>query len=188
MSFREPRSLDGIITRIVDDLLTGQKTGYPVTDYSRDLDDPTRNFRVKMILLLWIGDYPAQAKICNMKHSGKFGCHWCMQPFDQIGLKGYNLALNQRSFLPRTHSTRTSTEFGGTVNISPPPAPRTHVKTMQQGMKSQMFAGISVLIFTTFLLFSFYFTTSFIFRAKVQTPEQDDRCKWVPSFGDIRSV
>ena len=132
---REPKSMDCILARMVDDLLTGEKTGYSITDHSCSMDAPERNFKIKLILLLWIGDYPGQAKICNMKHAGAFGCHWCMQPFSQIGMPGYNLALNQRRLLPPAHRMRFSAEFN-CVDIEPPPRLRTHEQTMKDGLAS----------------------------------------------------
>jgi hypothetical protein len=133
--------MDCVFTMLVDDLLTGQKRGYPITDHTLAEDDPDRRFWIKLILLFWIGDYPAQAKVSNMKHSGKWACHWCMQHFSQIGLVGYNLALRHRRHLSASHTARYS--MANTMAESAPaPAPRTHSATVQQGADAHNFQGI----------------------------------------------
>ena len=62
---------------LVDDLLLGETQGYPVTDCSRRVGDPMREFYVRVVLLYVCGDYPALAKASGFAHAGGYECHYC---------------------------------------------------------------------------------------------------------------
>jgi hypothetical protein len=66
---QESKSFDPLLTRMTDDLLEGQKTGYLINDHSRP--QHSRSFYVKLVLLCILGDYPGQAKLTNFSHAGK---------------------------------------------------------------------------------------------------------------------
>jgi hypothetical protein len=171
ITIREPKSMDSVLTRLTDDLLTGQKTGYAATDFSRPADDPERSFRVKLMLLLWVGDYPGQAKICNMKHAGAFGCHWCHQRFSTIGLPGYSLALNQRRLLPMSHPARSDASFGPS-EMEQAPKVRTHSAVVKDGLDAHNWQGVCysfVFVIITERMYMFiHFVCSHLFLVNVR--------------------
>jgi hypothetical protein len=82
--YRESKSFDPLLTRMVDDLLLAQKEGYPIHDHSLPESSPDRVFTARMILLYVIGDYPGQAKLSGFSHQGTLFVHkivncttWC---------------------------------------------------------------------------------------------------------------
>jgi hypothetical protein len=83
---RDPKSIQCVLLVLVDELLHGQDTGFNIRDFSRHVDDPEHNFMLKVILLFFMGDYPGQGKVANMKHSGFRACHWSHVCAPIIGL------------------------------------------------------------------------------------------------------
>ena len=47
---REPLSLQPIFTILVNELLRGEKTGFPVADFTKAIEDPRRFFCMKVFL------------------------------------------------------------------------------------------------------------------------------------------
>ena len=73
---REIKSYQAAFLPLVEELRRGYRHGHPVRDSSRSEDD-FRDFLMRVILLFCIGDYPGQAKLCNMKHAGTSGHTLC---------------------------------------------------------------------------------------------------------------
>jgi hypothetical protein len=123
---------------LVDDLLRAYQDGYAVRDTSLPPGDPNRNFRMRAILLYWIGDYQGQGKIANMKHSGKRACHWCHHLFRKgLGTTGSNFADNNRRYTPPDSPLRGDEDYGvdrPEAEENRPPAPRTHAEIWATGM------------------------------------------------------
>jgi hypothetical protein len=110
---REPKSVQCALAVLVDDLLRAYMDGYSVRDASLLEGDPTRDFRMRVCVLNWIGDYQGQGKIANMKHCGQKGCHWCMQHFRRgLGQSGSNFADNTRRYLPPRSPLRDNADCG----------------------------------------------------------------------------
>jgi hypothetical protein len=125
---------------LVDDLLYSYRHGYAVRDSLREED-----FRCRCIVLLWCGDYQGQGKIANMKHSGLFGCHWCMHPFrKRLGTSGSNHADNNRRNMAPDDPLRWDDEYGGDkedANENVPPHARTHAGICEVGRRLSNFEG-----------------------------------------------
>jgi hypothetical protein len=136
---REPKSCQAALAVLVDDLLRSYNDGYAVRDMSLPENHPQRDFRMRVMLLNWIGDYKGQAKIANMKHQGKQSCHWCMHTFRKgLGQTGSNFADNNRRYLPRRSPLREDRDYGeDSLNEEEnrPPEIRTHKSIWDTGME-----------------------------------------------------
>jgi hypothetical protein len=73
-----------MVDRVIEELLEAQNTGLKITDYSLPEHDPDRIFKLKLILLMAVGDYPAQGKLTNFLHCGVRPCHWCNMDFNWL--------------------------------------------------------------------------------------------------------
>jgi len=99
-SKRKTGFLTAITLVMTDELLHLYETGVMVVDHALPLDDVTRVFRLFVILLYWIGDYPGIGEAAGTMSSGGRCCHWCKQHFP------FNYALHRtqhcefRPFLP----------------------------------------------------------------------------------------
>lgn len=71
---RQPKSLMPHLHLVVDDLMRAYHKGVRTVDASVPPSRPGRIFRCRVCLLLWTGDYPAQAAVSGT-HSKC--CHWC---------------------------------------------------------------------------------------------------------------
>ena len=120
----DPKSIQCVLLVMTDELLVGQDTGFPMRDFSRPVDDPEHYFMLKVVLLFFMGDYPGQGKVSNMKHSGAQACHWCHHDFEYHS-KGHNVARATRQHLPTGHTYRQDDSFPEPEE-KPPPATRTH--------------------------------------------------------------
>ena len=69
-SYREIATYQAAFLPLVEELRRGYRRGHPIRDSSRSEHD-FRDFIMRVLLLFCIGDYPGQAKLCNMKHMGK---------------------------------------------------------------------------------------------------------------------
>jgi hypothetical protein len=92
---------------------------------------------MRALLLLWIGDYQGQGKICGMKHSGKQACHWCMQVFRKgLGTTGSCFADNIRRYMPEDSPYRHDNTYGEDQDDpadNVPPANRTPEEVWRVG-------------------------------------------------------
>jgi hypothetical protein len=105
---------------MVEDLLRAYSDGFAVRDWSLPDGHPNKDFRMRVCLLNWIGDYKGQGKIANMKHQGAKECHWCLQHFRKgLGTTGSCFADNTRRYLPRASPIRNDPDYG---NDWPDPA------------------------------------------------------------------
>jgi hypothetical protein len=131
-------SLFPVQVRFVDDLLAGQKRGYECVDSSRNEGDPERYFRLKVILLLWVGDYPGQAKMSGFSHAstGLRQCHWCKHR-TPIYLPSRALFLDNFKHLPTYHSLRPVAALLDTFEA------RTHEASLEDMAASEAFPGTS---------------------------------------------
>jgi hypothetical protein len=59
-----------------DEMYRLYEEGMWIEDFSRHLNDPTRWFRMRVVLLLMIGDYPGLGEITDMRSSSP--AHICM--------------------------------------------------------------------------------------------------------------
>ena len=106
---KEHASLNPILLRITDELLTLEKRGVACEDFSLPVSDPRRKFRLKSILMYVIGDYPAQGKMSGFTHQGHAACHWCEHRFETV--VGSQYAIHNRRHLPPEHTMRQSSSF-----------------------------------------------------------------------------
>ena len=137
---KDPPSLQAILLPLVEELLQLEGEGIGMRDYSQPNHSASFNFIMKAILLLWVGDYPGQAKMCNMKHAGTFACHWCTHPFvKELGQVGSCYANNNRRHLPPEHPWRQRREYGADNVDFPeddePPATRSHEEVCRVGRR-----------------------------------------------------
>jgi hypothetical protein len=132
--------------RLVDELLIAQDFGLPCIDHSRDMDDPHRAFKIKLILLLWKGDYPGQGLVSGFSHSSMSAmqCHWCLHP-SPCYMAGRALLRHVCCHLPADDPLRLSLQHGlDAANPTPyedypPPLPRTHDGVVADMEASQAF-------------------------------------------------
>ena len=73
---RKPSTLSPLLTVLADDLASWED-GEMVEDYSKDIGDPDRIFKMRAILLFWCGDYPGLGEATSFSHAGENACHWC---------------------------------------------------------------------------------------------------------------
>jgi hypothetical protein len=75
---RKPATLMAIMHAITDDILL-YEDGVMMEDFSKPLNDATRCFLLRAMLLYWCGDYPGQGEASGFGHAamGKKACHWC---------------------------------------------------------------------------------------------------------------
>jgi hypothetical protein len=123
----------------VDDLLTSYNDGYSIRDHSLPPNHPKRDFRMRMILLKWIGDYQGQGKLANMKHSGGQACHWCRHKFRKgLGNAGSCFADNNRRYTPTNSPLRNDKNYGvdkPDAAENKPPKQRSHASIWATGWK-----------------------------------------------------
>ena len=112
---------------MADDLKIGEETGYRVSDASRALGDPSRDFRVKVILLFMQGDYKAQALNCGQAHQGGHPCHWCEHEPPKVAGVSRHVSGNYGSYYPPYHNDRPP-------NAPVEPKPRVHHRTCVDGI------------------------------------------------------
>jgi len=68
---RAPQSLSPLMTVFANELLHLERDGIKVHDSQTNTD-----FKLKVILLFMVGDYPAQAVASGFVHQGGKACHW----------------------------------------------------------------------------------------------------------------
>ena len=93
------------MTVFVDELLWAETDGFRIVDHSKPVGDPDRVFRLKVILLFWVADYPGMGKMASMKHQGAYGCHWCKGYFYPHSA-GHNVCVCNRRNLRPNHPYR----------------------------------------------------------------------------------
>jgi hypothetical protein len=111
--------MHAFMTVFVDELLRGETAGFNIVDHSKALSSPDRVFRLKIILLFWVADYPGMGKCAHMKHAGFYGCHWCMGYF-YTHSQGHNVCIHNRRFLRKNHPYRTDERWGPHETRDPP--------------------------------------------------------------------
>ena len=136
---RDPLSLQPILVRITDELLTLQKKGVLVQDASLSEDDENYSFYLKVILLFVVADYPGLGKLSGFSHQGRYACHWCKHPFLYL-FKGHNCAVHNRRQLPSDHPFRTNVSFGQHEQRDPPPI-RTHARSVRESNMCEEYSG-----------------------------------------------
>ena len=129
--YRSAHSLQVMVDRLVEELLQAQNHGLKTVDYSLPENDPDRIFMLKLILLMTVGDYPAQAKLSNFLHCGSRPCHWCNMDFKWY-LPGHNINFNHRTLLPPEHWMREHVDLGPRELTDNRRCLRTHVEILQQ--------------------------------------------------------
>jgi hypothetical protein len=139
-SKRKTGFLTAITLVMTDELLHLYETGVMVVDHSLPLDDVTRVFRLFVILLYWIGDYPGIGEAAGCMSSGGQCCHWCKQFFP------WNYALNKtqhcefRPFLPLGDALRRADcGWGAECDVEVPF--RTHQEMCEDAEESEAFEG-----------------------------------------------
>ena len=111
--FRELPCFQAAFLPLVEELRHGYTHGHPVRDSSRFPHQAHAELLLHSILLYIIGDYPGQAKLCNLKHSGQRACHCCMHLFEKtLGKTGGNIAINNRAVLDNDHYMRDDPAYG----------------------------------------------------------------------------
>jgi hypothetical protein len=122
---------------LVQDLNKAYDDGYSIRDHSKSLQDPACEFRMRVCVLNWIGDYQGQGKIANMKHSGGQACHWCRHFFRKgLGTCGSCFADNNRRYTPPESPLRYDSDYGDDkpdAADNRPPAQRTHASIWATG-------------------------------------------------------
>jgi len=140
-SKRKTGVLTAITTLMADELLHLYDTGVQVIDHSLPLDDVTRVFWLRVMLLYWIGDYPGIAEAAGTMSSGGHCCHWCKQFFP------WNYALHRtthchfRPFLPQGDSLREANRGWGPEPCIEEVADRTHEEMCDDAEASEAFEG-----------------------------------------------
>jgi hypothetical protein len=139
-SKRKTSFLAAITLVMTDELLHLYDTGVMVVDHSLPFDDVTRVFRLFVILLYWIGDYPGIAEAAGTTASGGHCCHWCKQFF------AWDYALNKtchcefRPFLPLEDPLRRANcGWGAECDWEVPF--RTHQGMCEDAEESEAFEG-----------------------------------------------
>jgi len=132
-----PKSLRPHLTVITDDLYHAYIAGVKTTDYSYPSDQPGRNFRCKVILLFWTGDYPAQALVSGT-HSKT--CHWCHFKSTHAPEVSRQCWGDYRCYLPDNHPVRHNAKYGPPED-RPAPLPRTHQDFLDAGVRSDTYNG-----------------------------------------------
>lgn len=128
-----PKSLTPHLTIIVDDLYHAYRHGIPCEDSTMASNDPNRLFRCRVVLLAWLGDYPAQAASAGM-HSKC--CHWCEFKGKRSDEINRTLWCDHRRFLGDQHPWRRDGRFGGLMT-DPPPLYRTGEATAAAGRRNE---------------------------------------------------
>jgi hypothetical protein len=133
---RGPKSLRPHLTVIVDDLVRAYVKGVATIDSSIPPGIDGREFRCRVCLLFWTGDYPAQAAVSGT-HSKT--CHWCEK--QSFYAEGTNRSIwNQyRQYLPQGHPMRRASARHGPVVTEAAPQLRTHHKFVTDGQKNEDF-------------------------------------------------
>lgn len=134
---RSAASLQVMVDRVVEELLEAQNTGLKITDYSLPEHDPDRIFKLKLILLMAVGDYPAQGKLTNFLHCGVRPCHWCNMDF-KFHLPGHNTNNNHRSLLTNHHWMREHVGFGPRVPADDPEYANTQCQRTHTGVQEDV--------------------------------------------------
>jgi hypothetical protein len=89
---KSPKSLQAYLHVIVDDLLTWNSS-QPVRDYTRGPTGPVFQCRVRVLAV--IGDFPAQAKVCNhVGVGGNCNCPFCLvQAVSSVEMQGTSASV-----------------------------------------------------------------------------------------------
>ena len=133
---RSAATLQVLVDRVVEELIEAQNTGLRIIDYSLPEGDPSRIFFLKLILLLAVGDYPAQGKLTNFLHCGVRPCHWCNMDFPWY-LPGHNVNSNHRSILALHHWMREHVDFGERTHADNTQYMRTHAQALHDAQLSE---------------------------------------------------
>jgi hypothetical protein len=139
-SKRKTGFLSAITVVMTDELLYLYETGVMVVDHSLPVDDVTRVFRLFVILLYWIGDYPGIGEAAGTMASGGHCCHWCKQFFP------WNFALHRtqhcvfQPFLPLGDPLRSANRGLGAACDWEVPL-RTHQGMCEDAEASEAFEG-----------------------------------------------
>jgi hypothetical protein len=73
---KKPSTITPLLVVLTDELLFWQD-GVNITDHSKAIGDPARDFTMRAILLFWCGDYPGLGEASGFAHAGTWPCHWC---------------------------------------------------------------------------------------------------------------
>jgi hypothetical protein len=140
---RKPKTLTPLMYVMTDDLLFWED-GQTVTDTSRRMDDPERDFTLRTILLYWCGDYPGLGEATGFNHGvHRHMCHWCH-------IEGHHSTALKRSsygdyvrWTHEDHPFRTDPTFGPRrpYDTHPPPPNRTHAEAREQGIQGDNYKG-----------------------------------------------
>ena len=140
-SKRKTSVLTAITTLMSDELLHLYDTGAHVIDHSLPLDDVTRVFWLRVMLLYWVGDYPGIAEAAGTMASGGHCCHWCKQFFP------WNYALHRhchcdfRPHLPMGDPLRQAHRGWGNEPCEGEVEARTHEQMCDDAEASEAFEG-----------------------------------------------
>jgi hypothetical protein len=96
------------------------------------------HYQVRIKMLFWTGDYPALGKASGMTHSGRLGCHWCMEPMTYCFATQRTLCGDCRRALPIGHFFRNDPQFGPRQD-APAWAKRTHARYMVHAQMCEEF-------------------------------------------------
>ena len=130
---RSPRTLRSVLMVVTDDLLIGERKGFPIEDCSRLTSDPARLFDLKVILLYVQGDYPAQRLACGFAHAGGCACHYCLDRSKFSSGVSRNVYGEYYRWLPPNDPERPA----GASGTTEPPQPRTHVASCMDALQNE---------------------------------------------------
>ena len=131
----KPTHINPMLMLLVNDLLHWYD-GKIVVDHSMDVDDPGREFLLRVVLLFWCGDYPGLGEVTRFKHCGYDACHWCKDRGQHS--KGLQRMVygRYRRWLPDDDEWRHDFASFGSYEFDETPDVRTHEETVQVGIEA----------------------------------------------------
>jgi hypothetical protein len=132
----KPKNLGPMQQLLVDDLLHWYD-GKMVTDYSKPVHDPQHHFCLRAILLYWCGDYPGLGEATNFVHEGYNACHWCKIKGNHSAGLSRMVYKDYRRYCDMDDALRQDMRWGS-VEERPPPQPRTHAQSVQEGKEADV--------------------------------------------------
>jgi hypothetical protein len=75
---KKAHNLTPLMVMAADDLLMWED-GQMVCDYTKSINDPKRTFKLRVVMLYWVADYPGHGEVSGFNHEANHfhNCHWC---------------------------------------------------------------------------------------------------------------